>query len=348
MGLAQNMTRLQDASDAHTRSLLRVESGLQRLFSGLLDALAQLRTQLSEECSEQLTALRMDWGRQLDSLETLISKKSDVAWSEIAKKLSRIELCTADFVEEAGLDERIQRNFEQRFSELKTDLGKALSASADRSEGRTLEVLSELRAVQAQLAQVIRISLALQVQFDGGMRMLQNTIVNVNQRVCPTTFILLDAECVEKKTPNAEPNAAMRMKELFGTLSNPVGTIKEALRSRLKEREYIALVCEVCRRPRDQPGQVYMVDRPLEVVAKVLPLAKLGLKFVSAVNSAASLGRCFGLPWVDGQVFVNGQAFLTELGQDSLDNFEHLQVRTHRASVLWDAVSTVQFLELIL
>ena len=321
------MTRLQDSSDAHTRSLLRVEAGLQRLFSGLQDALAQLRTQLSEEHSEQMTALRMDWGKQLDSLEKLLSKKADVAWSEIEKRLIRIENRTTEFVEDADLDEKIKRTFELRFSELKTDLSKALSASSDRSEGRTLEVLSELRAVQAQLAQVVRISLNLQVQFDGGMRMLQNTIVNVNQRVCPTTFILLDADSVERK-PNAQPNAAMRMKELFGTLSNPVGTIKEAIRSRLREREYIALVCEVCRRPRDQPGQYYTVERPLEVVAKVLPLAKLGLKFVSAVNTAASLGRCFGLPSVDGQVFVDGQAFLTELGEDSLDDFKNLQVRT--------------------
>jgi hypothetical protein len=64
----------------------------------------------------------------------------------------------------------------------------------------------------------------------------------------------------------------------------------------LQDRYYIALVCEVCRLHPEDKELWYLIEKPKEIVGKILPLARAGLQFAFVLNKVSAVGRIFGLP----------------------------------------------------
>jgi hypothetical protein len=156
---------------------------------------------------------------------------------------------------------------------------------------------------------------------------LRLTLINLHQRCCPTTFVLLDAELVENQV---EEGLFARVSRLFHALSDavsdPVGEVNKLLRT----REYVSLLCEECFQPQRHGDKLgYEVSCPKEVVSRILPLAKVGLKLAVLANGVSALGRVFGLPTpvLEDQTLKDGAAFLAELGRDQLEDYAQLEQR---------------------
>jgi hypothetical protein len=119
------------------------------------------------------------------------------------------------------------------------------------------------------------------------------------------------------------------MNTLLDAVSNPTETLVNAINQALREEEYVALVCEVCRLPQKttdgEPG--YKISKPKEIVGKILPLAKVGMQVAFLVNKVSSVGRVFGLPTpvLQDSTMSAASSFLNDLGQESLDSFPSLQ-----------------------
>ena len=97
--------------------------------------------------------------------------------------------------------------------------------------------------------------------------------------------------------------------------------------SLLQDKYRIALICEACRCPSEDEGSWYEVREPRELVGKILPLARAGLQFASAVNKVSSLGRIFGLPTpvLQDSSFAAGREFLSDLERGGLSEYAELQ-----------------------
>lgn len=147
----------------------------------------------------------------------------------------------------------------------------------------------------------------LKSEFKSGFSIIKNTIKNVADRTHPTTFVLLDMEQTEK--PKSEEDDSLmlmsmsivnRMKGFAEAMMSPAETIKDAIKSALREEEYLSLVCEVCRKPQAGPDgrYCYKISHPKAVkfIGKILPLARVGLKVALMINTVSSVGRVFGLP----------------------------------------------------
>jgi hypothetical protein len=101
---------------------------------------------------------------------------------------------------------------------------------------------------------------------------------------------------------------------------------QDVLAGLLKETEYLSLICELCHQTQ---FPAYELTKPREVVGKIVPLAKVGLKVACLVNTASSLGRVFGLPTpvLSNETMVKAKEFVESAGSSSLDDFELLQER---------------------
>ena len=99
----------------------------------------------------------------------------------------------------------------------------------------------------------------------------------------------------------------------------------------LQDKMHLALVCELCHQPQPEP---YIVSQPRELVAKVLPLAKVGLKVVCGLNSISKLGRVFGLPSpvIDREDLDKVKEFADAVGRSTLDDYKELQERAKMQS----------------
>jgi len=141
---------------------------------------------------------------------------------------------------------------------------------------------------------------------------------NLATRTAPTTFILV--------AHNHKTETAMtRMQTLYSCLNNPVSNLKDAIISKLRDKEYIALVCEVCRNPVSK-DYYYEISNPKEFVGKILPLANAGLKFVCILNSVAQLATCLGVPSLDPSMLDEAQSFLDIMGSTTFDDYQSVQV----------------------
>ena len=152
---------------------------------------------------------------------------------------------------------------------------------------------------------------------------MRKCVVNVNQRLCPTTFILFPKP--GKDNPKANQDALARMKRVFEAARHP----RQALVGVLHEKYRIALLCEVCKLPSDDQDLWYKVSKPKEIVGKILPLAQAGMTLMYVANRAAAVARVFGLPVpvLQDETFAEGRQFLEALGRDSLEDFAQLQQR---------------------
>jgi uncharacterized membrane protein YgcG len=156
--------------------------------------------------------------------------------------------------------------------------------------------------------------------------MLKNCIVNINSRVCPTTFILLPIPKQEEQAQQdeaAKKSVLRHLKKIHRAISSP----RETLLGLLQEKYYIVLICEVCRQHPEDKELWYLVDKPKEIVGKILPLARAGLQFAAALNKISSLGRIFGLPTpvLDDSTFTDGIEFLNELEEGTLSSYSSLE-----------------------
>lgn len=102
---------------------------------------------------------------------------------------------------------------------------------------------------------------------------------------------------------------------------------RRALLNLLQEKYYIVLICESCRQHPENKELWYLIEKPKDIVGKILPLARAGLQFASAVNTISSLGRIFGLPTpvLSDSTFQEGSEFLDELENGSLSDYSELE-----------------------
>ena len=102
---------------------------------------------------------------------------------------------------------------------------------------------------------------------------------------------------------------------------------KETVISLLQNTYHIALICEACRCPAEDKSLWYEVRQPREIVGKILPLARAGLQFASALNKLSSIGRIFGLPTpvLEDSSLSAGREFLDDLERGGLSEYEELQ-----------------------
>lgn len=151
--------------------------------------------------------------------------------------------------------------------------------------------------------------------------MLKNCIVNVNTRICPTTFIMLPIP--KQEDADSKKNVLRHLKKIHRAITSP----RETLMGMLQEKYYIVLICEVCRQHPEDKDLWYLVDKPKEIVGKILPLARAGLQFAAALNKISSLGRIFGLPTpvLDDSTFTDGIEFLNDLEEGTLSSYSSLE-----------------------
>jgi hypothetical protein len=151
--------------------------------------------------------------------------------------------------------------------------------------------------------------------------MLKNSIVNVNTRTCPTTFVLLPIP--KQNHDSAKRDLFHHASRLYKAVSSP----KETVLGMLQEKYYLALICEVCRLHSDDHDLWYLIEKPKEIVGKILPLARAGLKFAFVLNKASALGRLFGLPTpvLEDSTIAGGRDFLDDLENGTLANYSELE-----------------------
>ena len=115
----------------------------------------------------------------------------------------------------------------------------------------------------------------------------------------------------------------VRMTRLFQAIKEP----KETLSNLLRDKYYIALICEVCRSPPESQNLWYEVCKPREVVGKILPLAQAGLTIACALNKVSAISRLFGIPTpvLEDSSFEEAGDLLDKLGHDSLADFSELE-----------------------
>jgi hypothetical protein len=152
--------------------------------------------------------------------------------------------------------------------------------------------------------------------------MIKNCIINVNSRTCPTTFILIPVPH-PSDDENKKKGFIKHLSKIYKTIASP----RETLLSLLQDKYYLILICEVCRQHPDNKELWYLIDKPKDIVGKILPLARAGLQFASAVNKLSSLGRIFGLPTpvFSDATFVEGIDFLNELEDGTLSEYSELE-----------------------
>lgn len=151
-------------------------------------------------------------------------------------------------------------------------------------------------------------------------------IINIHERTCPTTFVLVDLTPSESVVNTLERVVGL----VNDVMTQPMTLMQKVIERNLRETEYLSLICELCHNA-VQSDNPYTISNPRESVRKFLPLVKTSVALVCAANGLATLGKSIGIPSVDGALLGKGKEFLDKLGEDSLDDFENLQKRVERA-----------------
>jgi hypothetical protein len=159
------------------------------------------------------------------------------------------------------------------------------------------------------------------------MKVLQRLVVNMNMRSHPTTFVLVPCLSSEKSS------AGTTLSSLFSALSDPKGALKGAIDSKVREVRQVALLCERCYQTVAEED-FYKISSPTETVARLLPLAKVGMKAAYVANGLSGLGRVFGLPTpvLSKEALSAASKFIDGLDRDSLEDFPEMQRRVQLLS----------------
>mmetsp|Transcript_19696 Transcript_19696/g.27002 ORF Transcript_19696/g.27002 Transcript_19696/m.27002 type:complete len:495 (-) Transcript_19696:1037-2521(-) len=295
-----------------------IEKEFTKLFSMVDKGVMQIRDDLKKD-HVKIKELRDAWDIRLSRIEEAVEKGN-------VKLLSR----AVDYLKNGN--DNFARNLE---SSLRDAMNKQFDVMKVKlSESNKIDqqqVLAELRSMQAQLAEVLVLTKDSRARLEAGLQMLRRTVVNINQRICPTVFIVLPRD-FEDKEPLMEKKAGSasveRVKKIYSFVTDSSAR-QDMLVDLLNEKEYLALVCELCHQPQRPAIEL---TKPKEIVGKILPLAKVGLKFVCNLSTASSLGGVFGFPTLELPAGAEEKVkdFLESVGNSSLDDFEELQKRAKR------------------
>jgi len=314
------LTRTEHKIDTQSESLIRIEKGINELFAALNDGVFQIRDTLQGHSSE-LKALRSAWREGLTQIEEGL--KNQESSMKLSKSLEALKSHNDIFADDLKATVRDAMN--AQFDDMKRKL-----LQGDKKEQQ--QILAQLRTVQAQLAEVLVLTKETRVRLDEGLQMLQRTIIHVNQRTCPTLFIILPRDpnepISEENDSTSADTAVNRAKSLFRFLSDHRAR-RGMLKDLLHEKEYLSLICELCHLPQLPAIEL---TKPKEIVGKILPLAKVGLKVACMVNTVSSVGRVFGFPTpvLSRKTMSSAEEFVELMGKSSLDDFELLQERAKR------------------
>mmetsp|Transcript_19703 Transcript_19703/g.27020 ORF Transcript_19703/g.27020 Transcript_19703/m.27020 type:complete len:802 (-) Transcript_19703:124-2529(-) len=295
-----------------------IEKEFTKLFSMVDKGVMQIRDDLKKD-HVKIKELRDAWDIRLSRIEEAVEKGN-------VKLLSR----AVDYLKNGN--DNFARNLE---SSLRDAMNKQFDVMKVKlSESNKIDqqqVLAELRSMQAQLAEVLVLTKDSRARLEAGLQMLRRTVVNINQRICPTVFIVLPRD-FEDKEPLMEKKAGSasveRVKKIYSFVTDSSAR-QDMLVDLLNEKEYLALVCELCHQPQRPAIEL---TKPKEIVGKILPLAKVGLKFVCNLSTASRMGRMFGFPTLvlPSKAVNQTKDFLESVGKSSLDDFEELQKRAKR------------------
>ena len=151
--------------------------------------------------------------------------------------------------------------------------------------------------------------------------MIRVAVFNVNQRICPTLFIIT---LPQPKTATPSATVFEMTKNLHNFIMD-ASACDEIINGYLNDTFLLSLVCELCRQPQEPPYEIHQTREA--VVGKFLPLAKVGLKAACAVNVASSLGKVFGYetPEIPAEYLSSANEFLNLVNKSTLDDFKTLQ-----------------------
>mmetsp|Transcript_19695 Transcript_19695/g.26998 ORF Transcript_19695/g.26998 Transcript_19695/m.26998 type:complete len:507 (-) Transcript_19695:1150-2670(-) len=313
------LVRVEVKIDTQSMALARIEKGLDKIFTAVRQGLIQIRDSLQGN-EKEIMRLRRAWDEGITQIETAVDNQGSAA--KLSQAIEDLKENNDIFADD--LNATIRDAMNKQFEDMKVKLSE--SNKIDQQQ-----VLAELRSMQAQLAEVLVLTKDSRARLEAGLQMLRRTVVNINQRICPTVFIVLPRD-FEDKEPLMEKKAGSasveRVKKIYSFVTDSSAR-QDMLVDLLNEKEYLALVCELCHQPQRPAIEL---TKPKEIVGKILPLAKVGLKFVCNLSTASSLGGVFGFPTLELPAGAEEKVkdFLESVGNSSLDDFEELQKRAKR------------------
>ena len=313
--LLEGLRKVQAQLVSQAAALERIEKGVQRLFVSVDGGMRDIRQSLQANAEDlkALQELRACWDVELSRIEEYMRNKDPAGIPAAFDALK-------DYVDLLGdsLQESVRESMTREFGAMKEQLLQG--------DGR---VLAELRAVQAQLAEVVVLGESTRSELAKGLMALQATVVNVNQRTCPTLFIISQPpERPAKKNIGSYVAAAIGKTKKLYAFATDSSARQDMIAEQLKDKLHLTLVCELCHQPQPEP-EPYELTNPTEFAKKVLPLAKVGIKVVCGLNSISKIGRVFGLPSPvipDGDL-DKAREFVEAVGRSSLDDYKQLQER---------------------
>jgi hypothetical protein len=156
---------------------------------------------------------------------------------------------------------------------------------------------------------------------------MKKYILNVNTRTCPTTFILIPTPPSPSQQPDSHESNSKQFFHHLHSLFHAFKSPKQTFLSFLKDKYYLILLCDLCHSSHENISFWYELNQPKEIVQKILPLARVGLTFITTINQISSLGRIFGLPFpkFDEMFLETSIEFLDSLESNGLDDYDELQ-----------------------
>ena len=320
--LLQGLKNIQTQLDSQAATLERIEKGVDKIFVAVDRGMTGIRESLqsNQDDLEDLKLLHTSWKNEVQKIEDSMMNKPKDQVGVINSAFNDLK----DYFESyaSSLEGSLRESMGREFAAMREKL---LKGDGDR-------VLSELRAVQTQLTEVLCLGQETRAELAKGLKILQTTVVNVNERTCPTLFIMsLPEEEKEKGPPVSVAAAAIDKAQKLYAFAFDSTARQDMILEQLRDKLYLSLVCELCHQPQ---LDLYTVTKPREFVAKVLPLAKVGLKVVCGLNSISKLGRVFGLPSpvIADEDLVKAKEFADSVGKSSLDDYKQLQERAQLGS----------------
>ena len=151
----------------------------------------------------------------------------------------------------------------------------------------------------------------------GQFSVLKTLVTNINSRVVPTSFILL----------NKDLSGTSQVTSLYRALMHPGDVIQSKFRSLVMNKIYLYLLCEVCFEPQDDYGYPIEVHEPKKNVWKLLPLAQATLVTIKLLNVGLKIGRCFGFPTpvLHDSMLHEASSFLDAFDSKTLLPYQQLQ-----------------------
>ena len=96
------------------------------------------------------------------------------------------------------------------------------------------QVLAELRSVQAQLAEMVQLERQTQEHLRAGLEVVRCTVFNVNQRTCPTVFVILPTPPDQDKDGDVKRSSGKNREEKAKATKSGQGSGKVVVVSMFK------------------------------------------------------------------------------------------------------------------